>query len=170
MGCVQSQSDVPRKERYGKAGTASPASGATEEKEAARLLSQQDKSAAAEAAAPPQPGPERRDTAVLKQAGAFDQLHAEAHRPPELKQVEVKVGKRSSVLLEGFEQKEAAARAMPELVNVDNKDLKQSKLYEKLREYEAKDAKAAAEPKLEKTFMQREREGTTGTTPAAASS
>lgn len=135
-----------------------------EEAEAARLLSQQQNGATA---ASPQDANKanissqeknRRDTAVLKQAGVFDKLHEDAHRPPELEQVQVKVGKRSSVLLEGFEQKEAEARAMPKLVKVDSTDLTQSKLYDKLKEYEAKDAKAAAEPKLEKTLAQREHE------------
>lgn len=103
--------------------------------------------------------PPRPDTAVLRRASAFDQMDETARKTPELTPVQtVPVGAKSAKLLAGFEAKEAAARAPPVLQSVEKTDLRKSKLFDKLQEYEANDARAAAEPKLEKTFAQRQAE------------
>lgn len=156
MGCVQS---TPRKPRRAKNVN-------KDEEAAAQLIAAQQAQAAAEAKAQAAQAEKeledaqtpRRDTAVLKKAGQFDQLHAEALRMPTLRDVKVVRGANSMRLLEGFEQKEAEARAVPELVDVEEINLKESGLYDKLREFELKEAKARAEPRLEKTFVQKERE------------
>lgn len=159
MGCVHS---TPRKPRRAK-----NLNKDDEEAAAAQLIAAQQAQSAAEAAAKAKAQAEkeleeaqapRRDTAVLKKAGQFDQLHAEALRMPTLRDVKVVRGANSMRLLEGFEQKEAEARAVPELIKVEEVNVRESRLYDKLREFELKEAKARAEPKLEKTFVQKERE------------
>lgn len=155
MGCVQS---APRKRPNKREATA-----LAEEAKAARLEAQKREAALKAAAAedgakPPQDALPRRDTLVLKQAGQFDKLHEDALKPPPLRAVTVIKGRESMKLLEGFEQKEAQSRAVPELVTVEKSDLRSSKLFDKLKEYEENDKRAAAEPRLEKTFMQRQRE------------
>lgn len=156
MGCVQSAPGKPlwSKHFFSK----SP-----KQPTAAEILAAQQAEAAAKAkaainAASQSDDNKPRDTAVLRQAGQFDQLHEEALKMPSLKDIRVVRGANSMRLLEGFEQKEAEARAMPELVNIDEVDVKESRLYDKLREFELKEEKARAEPRLEKTFMQKQRE------------
>lgn len=147
MGCVQSQDGKPRKL-------------SREEEERAMLLAEQKRLAAERAAKQyhnKDHGP-RRETDVLRRATAFDKLHEEAHKAPSLRDIQVVKGAQSQRLLEGFEAKEAEAHTKPELVTVQAADLKSSKLYDAIRGYEEKDEKAAQEPKLEKTFMEREKE------------
>lgn len=153
MGCVQS---APRRRL-----TKREAVVLAEETEVARLLAIHNQQAALNAAVAEHKAPERlprRDTLVLKKAGQFDKLHEDALRPPPLQAVTVIRGKESMRLLEGFEAKEAESRAVPQLVAVERSDLRSSKLFDKLKEYEDNDKRAAAEPRLEKTFIQRQRE------------
>lgn len=95
---------------------------------------------------------------MLKAANAFDKLHKDAHTPPPKENFHVRVGCNSRRLLNGFEQKEAEARAKPVLRDVRNGDLKQSKLYGKLREFEQKDEAVRLEQSMVKTFSERQRE------------
>lgn len=143
MGCIQAK-QAPTK-RVGQ----------LEEERAIQQLAQQKATASGATDTDPKSPP--RDTAVLRKAGAFDKLHEDALRAPELQRdVHVTVGQHSQRLLQGFEQKEAEARAMPQLVKVER--AVSTRLMETLAELEANDARAAAEPKLEKTFMEKERE------------
>lgn len=103
----------------------------------------------------------RPQSEVMKRAGAFDKLDADSKAPPQLKEVpanSVSVGERNSKLLLEFERREAEARAAPVLRDVRTTDVRNSKIFGKLQEFEANDARAAAEPKLEKTFSQRQGE------------
>lgn len=107
----------------------------------------------------------RPQSEVMKRAGAFDQLDADSKTSPPLKQVSaaaVAVGERNSKLLQEFERREAEARAAPVLQDVRTTDVRNSKIFDKLKEFEANDARAAAEPKLEKTFSQRQDERVVG--------
>ena len=103
---------------------------------------------------------QRPQSEVMRRAGAFDKLDAEARAAPQLKEVpdSIPVGERNSKLLQEFERREAEARAAPVLRDVRTTDVRNSKIFGKLQEFEANDARAAAEPKLEKTFSQREGE------------
>lgn len=93
-------------------------------------------------------------------AGMYEALDAQAKAAPEL--VEVRggmVGVRSRKLLDGFEKREEDARVIPDLVEVDKSKIVAGERFSSmLSKCEELDAAAAAEPKLEKTFVQRERE------------
>lgn len=158
MGCVQSQPRRPyRKPRKRaespmhpeKTITAVPCKNTDQE----AAVKQKAPQARAEA-----PEPARPETEVLRRATAFDKLEEEANRSPSLRDIKVVMGEHNRRLLEGFEAKEAESKAVPNLVKVDSKDLRQSKLYEKLKEYEANDERVRLEPKLETSFLQREKE------------
>lgn len=102
--------------------------------------------------------PKKRNTAVLRQANLFDKLDADAHKEPSLKDVRVHVGEHNKKLLNGFEEKHRLAHAPPVLQDVQRADLRASKLFHTLREYEMNDERARNEPKLQTTFTQREKE------------
>lgn len=160
MGCVQSTPRKPRRAKgVGKNDDAASAHLTPQQAQAAAEAAARAKAQAAQAEKEREEAEKpRRDTAVLKKAGQFDQLHADALRMPTLRDVKVVRGTNSMRLLEGFEQKEAEARAVPQLIKVDEVNVRESRLYDKLREYELKEEKAKAEPRLEKTFVQKERE------------
>lgn len=122
------------------------------------------KRAAADAAAAnalPRPTPLPRPLSrVEAQASKYEALDAKAHVAPSLVDVkQAMVGTRSRKLLDGYEKREAEAREVPELVQVSKNDLKAGEGFLGiLKNCEDLDRAAAAEPKLEKTFVQRERE------------
>jgi len=92
----------------------------------------------------------------MKAASAFDALDARSKAAPKLEHVhDVAVGERNLALLAAFEKKEADARAPPVLQNVTQTDVRASKIFGKLQEFEANDAKVRAEPKLEQPFSQK---------------
>lgn len=93
---------------------------------------------------------------VMKRADAFDRLDKDAKVLPCLLPSSVSVGEKSSKLLMEFERREAEARAAPVLRDVKATDVRNSKIFDKLKEFEANDARARAEPRLEKTFSQRQ--------------
>lgn len=96
------------------------------------------------------------ETEVMKRVNAYDALDAQARAAPELVAVSaVAVGSNNAKLLDHFEAKEAAARASPKLRKVDKTDVRNSRIFNMLQEYEANDARVAAEPRLSKTFSQR---------------
>lgn len=154
MGCVQSQDgkNILKRKKTRRV---------EEEAAAAHLLATQQLAAAQKAADAEkkepkmEPGPQ---TEVMRRASQFDKLDEEAHKAPSLRDVKVVMGKQSQKLLEGFEAKEAEAKAIPELVDVKERDLRQSKLFDKLQEFEANDERVRQEPKLRNSFMKRENE------------
>jgi hypothetical protein len=93
-------------------------------------------------------------------AGMYEALDAKAKAAPALVEVTRPiVGQRSRKLLDGFEKRDAEAHAVLDLVEVDASKLKANESFRSmLSKCEEADKKAAAEPKLEKTFVQRERE------------
>lgn len=156
MGCVHSAPEPQSKAKP----TVEPSPEPPVTRKSARVKDEEHLAAKALAVPLPSvpPPPTRPETAVMKQAGAFDKFHEDALKAPEVKQQQFAVGAKSKRLLDGFEKKEAEARAPPVLVNVDKTDVRRSKLFDKLQGYEALDAQAAADPKLDKTFVEKERE------------
>ena len=93
------------------------------------------------------------DTEVMKQAGMFEAMDAKAREPKSPLKVNVEHGKRSSMILESFEEKERLAHTLPEKVEVEKKV--GGEVGAKLQGFESAEAKVRAEPKLEKCFSQR---------------
>jgi hypothetical protein len=128
---------------------------------AAAAAAKQREAAATAAVLPTDAGMPRVESKVMRAASLYDQRDEAAKAPPALVAVDTAaVGVRSRALLDGFEEKERAARRVEELRSVEKKDVRcESAAFKKmLGDYEEKDAKVAAEPKLEKTFVQREKE------------
>lgn len=161
MGCVPSKTRRRKTEADAAARGAAAAAAADEEKRAAAALAAAargaDRQEDASSKIRSMPRPQSR---VERQTSMYEQLDQAARAPPELRTVaSVEMGEKSKKLLDNFEEKERAAHAKPELVAVDKNDLRCSDVFTKmLGDYEENDAKAAAEPKLEKTFVQKEKE------------
>jgi hypothetical protein len=159
MGCVPSKAAAAKRRRL----DAEAAAARAERENVARSGLEGEAAAAEEATAAEAAAravPRRLTSRVDQKRDMYERLEHDARSPPELVPLaQVVVGQRSRKLLEGFEKKEAEARAPPVLQSIDRKDLRCSTEFAKmLGDYEDKDAKAAAEPKLEKTFVQREKE------------
>lgn len=93
------------------------------------------------------------DTEVMRRAGMFEAMDAKANEPKSPLKVQVDKGKRSSMILEKFEEQERLAHTLPDKVEVEKKV--EGEVGEKLKGFETKEAKVRAEPKLEKCFSQR---------------
>jgi hypothetical protein len=144
MGCVPSK--ARREHDASLALAAETAARQREEKAAANSLGRQSMP--------------RVESRVMRAASMYEKRDEAARSTPALVAVDTAaVGVKSRALLDGFEAKEAAARRVEELRSVEKKDVRASAAFAStLGGYEEKDAKAKAEPRLEKTFVQKERE------------
>lgn len=107
---------------------------------------------------PSPPALARTRSVVEATAARYEARDAAAAKAPELVAIEKRiVGAKSAKLLEGYEARDAAARAVPDKVEVAGGVVGQ-RISGLVEGCEEKDRNAAAEPKLEKTFVQRERE------------